>query len=150
MSAIPEVSVVFATHDRAERVAMLIESLRRQTIDRSRFEVIAVDDGSRDHTPRVLAEAAERGDLDLRVMRRETAEGPASARNQGWRGARAPLIAFTDDDCVASPGWLEAGLAALKAEPGCFVQGRTDPSPDEVHLLGPFSRTLRVHELGPF
>jgi GT2 family glycosyltransferase len=39
--------------------------------------------------------------------------GPAAARNRGWRRARAPIVAFTDDDTVPSPGWLQHGLAAF-------------------------------------
>jgi cellulose synthase/poly-beta-1,6-N-acetylglucosamine synthase-like glycosyltransferase len=39
--------------------------------------------------------------------------GPAAARNLGWRAAQGEIIAFTDDDCVPSPGWLKAGVAAF-------------------------------------
>src|SRR5919199_5044357 len=44
------------------------------------------------------------------------AEGPAAARNVGWRAARAPWVAFLDDDVIPPPGWraaLAADLAAL-------------------------------------
>jgi glycosyltransferase involved in cell wall biosynthesis len=146
----PEISVVFATHNRAGRLARLLESLRAQTLGSGRFEVVAIDDGSGDDTPAVLAAEQARGDLDLSLVRHESPQGPASARNAGWRRARAPFVAFTDDDCVADPGWLEAGLAALDSRPGSFAQGRTDPDPAELEMLGPFSRTLTVHSLGPF
>jgi GT2 family glycosyltransferase len=59
-------------------------------------------------------------------------------------------VAFTDDDCVAGPRWLEAVLKAAGREPGSVLQGRTDPRPDELHRHGPFTRTLRVHDLGPY
>src|SRR5438067_730536 len=39
--------------------------------------------------------------------------GPAAARNAGWRAARGEIIAFTDDDCVPTPGWLRAGVSAF-------------------------------------
>jgi GT2 family glycosyltransferase len=146
----PKVSVVFATCDRADRLAELLESLRRQTLPAREFEVIAVDDASRDETPAVLAAAIARGGLQLRCIRRERRAGPAAARNAGWRAARAPLVAFTDDDCVADPGWLDAWLRAAEAHPGAVLQGRTEPRPDELELDGPFSRTLRVDELGPY
>lgn len=143
-------SVVAATRNRAGRLEALLRSLREQTLDPGRFEVVVVDDGSSDETPAVLEAERERGVLRLRAIHRERAEGPASARNAGWRAARAPLIAFIDDDCEATPGWLEAGLRALNDGNGCFVQGRTDPNPGELHLLGPFSRTLQVTSLGPW
>jgi GT2 family glycosyltransferase len=146
----PRVSVVFATHNRADRLAELLDSLRRQSVDSVDFEVVVVDDGSRDRTPSVLDEAVRADDLRLRRLRLEPAAGPAAARNAGWRSAAAPLVAFTDDDCVASPRWLEAGLAAAEQAPGAIVQGRTDPRPDEADALGPFSRTLHVHGKGPY
>src|SRR5688572_18253328 len=105
------VSVVMATKDRARRLGDALASLRAQTIGLERFEVIVVDDGSTDATPQLLADAA-RSDLRVRPLRRETSGGPGAARNDGWRIATAPLVAFMDDDCVADPQWLEAGLAA--------------------------------------
>lgn len=151
MSAGPQplVSVVFATRDRAERVGALLESLRAQTLGRDRFEVVAVDDGSSDRTPDVLRRAEEAGDLALRVLRHERSRGPAAARNAGWRAACGDLVAFTDDDCVAAAGWLEAGLSAWGGDPARIVQGRTDPHPEEAPAIGPFSRTLVIHRLGP-
>jgi GT2 family glycosyltransferase/glycosyltransferase involved in cell wall biosynthesis len=53
----------------------------------------------------------------------EPRQGPAAARNAGVRLARGDALAFVDSDCVALPGWLEAGLAALRATPGAVVAG---------------------------
>jgi glycosyltransferase involved in cell wall biosynthesis len=143
------VAVVAATHNRADRLAALLEALRAQTI--RDFEVVIVDDASTDDTPAVLAEAKARGDLNLTVLRQQPSRGPATARNAGWRTATAPVIAFTDDDCRPSAGWLEAGLRAMAAiarEDGeAIVQGQTQPDPDEKDRLGPFSRSLRVERL---
>jgi len=136
--------VVFATHERASRLAELLDSLRRQTLAASDFEVIPVDDGSRDATGEILARAAREGGLDVRPVRLAESRGPAAARNAGWRIARAPLVAFTDDDCVADPDWLAAGLRGAGAHPGAVLQGRTEPRSDELDSLGPFARTLRV------
>jgi GT2 family glycosyltransferase len=66
------------------------------------------------------------------------------------RAARTSLVAFTDDDCVAEPEWLAALMAAARAHPDAVVQGRTDPNPAELDRSGPFSRSLRVHRLGPW
>ena len=142
--------MVLAAHNRARSLERLLASLRAQTIGTDRFEVIVVDDGSSDDTPAVLATEQARGVLDLHVIRHDTSSGPARARNEGWRTAGAPLVAFTDDDCVATPGWLEAGLAALRAVPGGFVQGQTEPSPDELADYGPFTHTLRIDVQGPY
>jgi glycosyltransferase involved in cell wall biosynthesis len=141
----PEVSVVVATHNRREQLAELLASLRAQTLDGARFEVIVVDDASSDGTPEFLAEQR-----DVRVIRRETGGGPAVARNAGWREARAPLVAFTDDDCTVVPGWLEAGLRAHAESPGSLLQGPVAPDPTVAPPDGPFTRTIRIESLGPY
>ena len=140
--------MVVATRDRPRRLAALLASRERQTLPRDAFEVIVVDDGSSlPETQLVLAEA-EREDA-VRVLRRAHSEGPAVARNAGWRAAQAPLVAFTDDDCVAAPDWLEHMLATAASSPGAIVQGRTDPIPEEAHRRTPFSRTQVIHAIGP-
>jgi glycosyltransferase involved in cell wall biosynthesis len=143
------VTVVAATYNRAERLAALLDALRAQTF--RDFDVVIVDDASADETIGVLAEARARGDLALTVLRHETGRGPAVARNAGWRAASAPVIAFTDDDCRPSPGWLAAGVAAMAATANgtreAIVQGLTEPDPLEADRLGPFTRSLNVREL---
>jgi GT2 family glycosyltransferase len=148
MSA-PRVSVVVATRDRVNRLRRLLDSLAAQTV--SDFEVIVVDDGSVRGTPELMRRYREgevEAELDLRDVRREASGGPSAARNDGWPLARAELVAFIDDDCVATPGWLEALLAA--ARPGAIVQGRTLPDPREESKLGPYARSLWVEEPGPY
>jgi len=146
----PAVSVVVSTCDRAQRLSSLLASLRRQALAPASFEVIVVDNASSDDTPKVLAAEAARGELELRIVRIDLNRGPGPARNVGWRAARAPLIAFTDDDCTVTPGWLAAGLEAWGGDPDRIVQGSTEPEPDELDTEGPFSRTMRVRALGPW
>ena len=145
----PEIAVVVATRNRAQRVAALLESLRRQTVPPGAFEVFVVNDGSSDSTREVLDRYRREGALRLTAIHREAPGGPGAARNEGWRASAAKLIAFIDDDCVAAPGWLGAGIEALRANPGAIVQGRTDPDPAEEAAAGPFTYTIRIHRLGP-
>lgn len=83
----PDLSVVIPTCGRPELLARCLAALERQTLPRERFEVIVVEDRLR--------------------------EGPAAARNRGWRRARAPIVAFTDDDTEPDADWLRHGLAAF-------------------------------------
>ncbi|MFL5912707.1 MAG: glycosyltransferase family 2 protein [Gaiellaceae bacterium] len=136
----PQVSVVVATRDRPVRLAALLSSLSSQTL--RDFEVVVVDDGSIKGMP-PLPEG-------VRLIRLERSAGPSAARNAGWRVARSPLVAFTDDDCVALPGWLATLVAAAQAQPGAIVQGPVAPVPEERSRLGPFSRSLWVEHLGPW
>jgi GT2 family glycosyltransferase len=147
---VPQVSVVMATHDRPRRLAMALAALAAQTLPRERFEVIVVDDGSGPETGELLREHVAEGSLDLRVIRREQPSGPGGARNGGWPEARAPIVAFIDDDCVADPDWLAAGLRACGENPGAVVQGRVDPNPSEMWQYGPFSHTVGVYGPTPW
>ncbi len=142
-------SVVVPTHTRPVRLARLLDSLREQTLSSEAFEVIVVDDGADGQAARVAADAARAGVPVRCASEHVPGSGPSAARNSGWRAARAPLVAFTDDDCRASAGWLSALVQAADAHPGAVLQGRTDPDPDELAAVGLLSRTVSVDQLGP-
>jgi GT2 family glycosyltransferase len=146
---VPAVSVVVATHNRPERLSSLLEALRNQTLAPDRYEVIVVDDGSSDGTWEMLEREAARRPDQLKAVRQERAAGAAMARNEGLRLATGTLIALTDDDCEPDSDWLAEGLRSAQGRPEIVIQGRTEPNPRELSKLGPFSRTLRVTELGP-
>jgi glycosyltransferase involved in cell wall biosynthesis len=143
------VSVVVSTHNRPTRLVALLDSLAAQSLDPAVFEVIVVDDGSDPSTSFVLDEHRARAVYLLRPMRCEVSSGPASGRNHGWRHARAPLVAFTDDDCVADRDWLSAALAVAARHPGAVVQGVTQPDPAASGGDGLRTRSVRVDTLGP-
>jgi N-acetylglucosaminyl-diphospho-decaprenol L-rhamnosyltransferase len=135
------VAVVVSTRDRCARLPRLVAALERQTLTPSCFEVVIVDDGSRDDTPAVLERLSRESPLRITALRTEGV-GPAAGRNLGWRRTDCPVVAFPDDDCVPDPGWLEAGLAAF-ADGGVVVIGRTRPPADQQRLSGqPFSLVL--------
>lgn len=141
----PRISVAVSTYQRAGALPRLIESLERQTLPLHEFEVVVADNGATDDTAAVLDRLRATTPLQLRVVRAERNRGPAAGRNLAWRAARAPLVAFTDDDCRPQPRWLEAGLAAL--ESSSIVVGRTEPPPEQADLEnGPFARAVRVGE----
>jgi glycosyltransferase involved in cell wall biosynthesis len=142
--AAPKVSVVVATFNRASRLRGLIEALGRQTLSPSDFEVIIADDASTDGTPDVLRDLQRTARVDLRVVRNEHNRGPGAARNLGWRSGRAPIVAFTDDDCLPTPGWLEAGLGALRDQTVGVVQGRTIPDPSTPPER--WAKTVQIEE----
>jgi GT2 family glycosyltransferase len=146
---VADVAVVVATWNRSGRLAQLLDALAAQSLRPDRFEVIVVADPADADTAVVLAAELERGRVALRIVPRGRSWGPATARDAGWRASNAGVVAFTDDDCVPQPGWLEAGLRALRFDPGVIVQGRTEPIPWELDRRGPFSRTVEIRELDP-
>lgn len=145
----PRVSVVVATRDRAQRLEALLTALREQSLPASDFELVIVDDGSRDETAALLGDERRRPEVSVRVLHGD-GSGPAAARNAGWRAAVAPLIAFTDDDCEPPAGWLAALVGCADAHPDAIVQGPTQPTPRELAAEGPFTRTKRIPTPNPW
>lgn len=143
------VSVVVPTYDRPGRLGRLLDGLRAQTLGTDRFEVLVVDDASGPETTERLNIERATGTLRLTHLRQPFNRGPAAARNTGWRHASAPLVAFTDDDCVPTPEWLEALVAAAADDPGAIVQGPTAPDPTELAGSLVLARTTSNTTLGP-
>jgi GT2 family glycosyltransferase len=141
-----EVSVVIPSHARRLRLRWLLNSLEEQTLDQSRFEVIVVHDYDDEDTRNVIERHPLAQSGCLGHIRIEPGTGhPARQRNLGWRAAKAPLIAFTDDDCRADPRWLESFLEAAAANPGAIVQGVTKNEPYEIETwAAPHVRTLDI------
>src|SRR5687768_12219286 len=102
-----DVSVVIATYNRQDLLRRLFEQLDAQTIDPSRYEAIAVDDGSKDDTRAVLADVKTR--YAHRIERQQNS-GPAVARQRGVDLARGKIVVFLDDDMQVKPTFLEAHL----------------------------------------
>lgn len=110
----PTVSVLLPVRNGAVHLDEALASMAAQTLDD--FELVAVDDGSTDATPDLLADWAAR-DPRLRVVRQEAA-GIVAALERARREARSPYLARMDADDVAEPRRLEAQLALMEAEPG--------------------------------
>jgi glycosyltransferase involved in cell wall biosynthesis len=120
--ALPCVSVVIPTRDRAAMLAEAVESVLRvasQVSREARLEIVVVDDGSTDDT----AAVARR--YPVRYLQ-GGGRGAAAARNLGIRAATGELVAFLDDDDVWLEGHVAPHLAVLRADPEValvFAQG---------------------------
>ena len=115
-------SVIIPSHNRPESIRRCLDALARQTLEPGTFEVIVVDDGS--SPPLSLDPAIWADAFPLTLLRQENT-GPAGARDRGVREARAELLAFTDDDCLPTPGWLSGLAAAHTRAPSALLGGST-------------------------
>jgi len=133
--------VIVPARDAAATLPRTLAALKAQRLDGD-FEVIVIDDGSRDQTAAIAAQAG-----DPVALVRQPPLGPAAARNAGVARASGRALAFCDADVFPTAGWLAAGVAAL--ERADLVQGRVLPDPQTP--LGPFDRTLWISfEVGLF
>ena len=118
-------SVVVPTYRRPDLLARCLDALRAQEFPPGEWEVLIADDATDDATrAQVAAAAVAFAPVPIRYLPITATQGPAAARNAGWRAAAGEVIAFTDDDCVPDPGWLAAGLAALDSADADAAGGR--------------------------
>ncbi len=113
------VSVVVPTFKRPSLLCQCLEALLSQEFDPSEYEVIIVDDAACDHTRRLVEQYVKRAGLKggtISYLAVSGTHGPAAARNIGVHAACGEIIAFTDDDCIPSSGWLKAGIMAFDDE----------------------------------
>lgn len=103
----PLVSLIVPIRNSAEHVEPLFQALRRLTFDRSRLEIIVVENNSRDETPALLHKAAQQLCDRIHLIRERRVTSSYAARNAGIRVARGEILAFTDADCRPSPDWLD-------------------------------------------
>lgn len=126
MSSEPEVSVIIPTYNRAALLRDAVTSVLGQDTQIP-FEIIVVDNNSKDDTASVVRELMDQhpGRINYIV---ETEQGNAHARNRGVKTARAPIIAFLDDDVTVDSNWLTSLKTALDARADlAFVGGKVLP-----------------------
>ena len=120
--SLPFFSVIVPTYGRIDRLADCLESMTRLDYPSDRFEVIIVDDGSREPPRALIDRFRDRLRLTLLV---EPHRGAGAARNAGARVARGAFLAFTSDDCAPAADWLRQITLHMASFPGDGVGGVT-------------------------
>lgn len=103
------VSIIIPVYNGAKTMPACLESLLKQDYPADAFEIIVVENGSTDNTAAVIRQ------YPVRLLHSHQ-RGPAAARNMGIAHSQKEIIAFTDADCIADPGWLR-NLTAPYADP---------------------------------
>jgi len=114
----PRVSLIMPVYNGQTYLAAAIESILSQSLEN--FELICVDDGSSDRSPRLLAQAAAR-DRRVRVITQERNQGLPAALNRGFAEAIGHFHSWTSDDNILRPEMLQTLVEALERHPDCDI-----------------------------
>jgi glucosyl-dolichyl phosphate glucuronosyltransferase len=144
--------VIICTRNRAELLEKALGSMVEQDFPPSDYEILIVDNGSTDGTPKVVVKC--QGNVNIRYIR-EDRVGLCVARNTGWRAAEGKYVAFFDDDALARPGWLRAIRQAFEGSGSSIgiIGGRVDPiwqGRRPTWLSDAIANSLTIVDWGPF
>lgn len=114
----PLISAIICTHNRADYLGLAIDSLLQQTYDP--YEVIVVDNASSDATAQVVQDRQPHPRLSYIY---EPTLGLSVARNRGGAAARGEILAYLDDDAVATCQWLAALVEVFQRYPAIAIVG---------------------------
>ena len=98
-------SIIIAVYNRLEEVKELLESAEKLEGDRRLFELLFVDDGSKDGFKEFIEQYRSASGLQIRAIYQQN-QGPGAARNYGMSKAQGEYFIFVDSDCMFPPQWL--------------------------------------------
>jgi glycosyltransferase involved in cell wall biosynthesis len=110
-----KVTVAIPTYNRADFLRQTLAGITAQQFPREHFEVLVIDNNSRDHTRAVVAEFATTHPAPRYIH--EPQQGLDHARNRALTEARGEIIVFGDDDILVKPDWLAQLAVPLLADP---------------------------------
>lgn len=107
----PIVTILICTYNRAELLKIALESFVKQTVEKTFFEIIVVDNNSNDFTKQVCTNFSKKLPQLKYVL--EENQGLSYARNRGYLEAKSEYVAYLDDDAKASENWVETLLQII-------------------------------------
>jgi len=143
--SVPSFTVVVPVRNGEAMINTCVESLLAQRYAADRYEIIVVDNGSTDDTAGVVSS------YPVTLLRCPT-PGPSPARNAGARRSQNEIVAFTDADCIADPGWLGGLAAAFEDDTvgaaGGAIEAFSHPQRNVVELFCEDMPPLRNYQTG--
>jgi glycosyltransferase involved in cell wall biosynthesis len=97
-------SIIIPTYNRAPLLEKLLKSITEIDYDKDQYEVIIIDDGSKDKTPEIADKYMQI--IPMRYIRQDNS-GPSKARNMGIDLASGEFVTLIDDDCTSPNNWLK-------------------------------------------
>jgi dolichol-phosphate mannosyltransferase len=123
MPSAPDLSVVFPVYNEEENVPLLLDEIAKALDGKGwTYEVVAVDDGSRDRSLAVLREQRTKHP-ELRVLALEKNSGQTAALDAAWRAARGRFVVSLDADLQNDPADIPKMMQGLEASGADMVIG---------------------------
>ncbi len=111
-SPLPFASVTICTYNRARWLRETLQFITRQSYPADRWEILVIDNNSKDETAAVVTEFAAAPKAPKYFL--EKNQGSSFARNRGISEARGEIIVFTDDDMLGPTDWLQKLMAPFQ------------------------------------
>lgn len=123
----PDLSVVVCTYNRCESLKDTLKALAAQQTDTGTlWELLVIDNNSKDQTKAVCEAAARSFPVPLRYVF-EGKQGLSAARNRALQEVRGTWMLFTDDDVLPHPDWVRVMLRAFKETEADCLSGKILP-----------------------
>ncbi|MDE6975364.1 MAG: glycosyltransferase [Lachnospiraceae bacterium] len=113
------ISIIVPVYNAGAYIRETISMVAAQTY--GNWELLLVDDGSKDDSREKIRESMESGDARIRLIEKQKNEGAARARNTGIEASKGRYVAFLDADDLWMPDKLEKELAFMKEKQAAFV-----------------------------
>lgn len=107
MNKNPFVSVIVPVYNDPIRLAVCLNALESQTYPQDKYEVIVVDNNSKESLDKVVSQYPHA------ILTAEKKPSSYAARNKGISLAKGEILAFTDSDCIPLNNWIENGVRAI-------------------------------------
>lgn len=149
----PKISLVVCTYNREQLLPGCLESMARQQVDTDCYEVLVVDNNSKDNTREVAGEFIKKYPNFRYAF--EPQQGLSHARNLGIKEAKADYIAYIDDDARISKYWIKIALKIIdEKQPDIFggpayplfPDGKPEWFKEEYGIRGDMGKTGWLHK----
>ena len=105
------VSIIVPAYNAQSTISECIQSLLDQDYPKDKYEIIIIDNNSKDETENIIKKFP-----GVIYLLEDNVQSAGYARNTGIKNASHDILAFTDSDCIAEKNWLKEGIKYFKDE----------------------------------
>ncbi|NCO97136.1 MAG: hypothetical protein COY38_05055 [Candidatus Aenigmarchaeota archaeon CG_4_10_14_0_8_um_filter_37_24] len=112
-----KVSIIVPAYNAEKTIELCLKSLLNQSYQKNKYEILVVDDGSKDKTKNIIRK------FNRVKLIEQNHRGPSVARNLGAKKSKNDLILFIDSDCIAPKYWIKNIIKPFKDKDVIAVSG---------------------------